>query len=184
LLGAVMDGSADRLTFSSSDPRALPLYLRAGMFPRWPLLCLEGPASFGPSTLHDECVAVGLDVAIATEARLTGSDRTVEYTYWLSRSSTSCVVVGDRAVGVVRHVGDGVRVEHLAVADGADPALALASIGRWANVDTLLAYVRGTSPLARSLLEAGHKVIDADTAMSTRPDLVSDSLHVMHPGLL
>jgi GNAT superfamily N-acetyltransferase len=184
LLVAVMDGSTDRLTFSSSDPRALPLYLRAGMMPRWPLLYLEGTSVFDASSSRHECTSVETEVAVAAELHLSGSDRSIEYAYWMARPHTSCVMVGEGAVGVVRHVVDGVRVEHLCVADGIDPGGVARAIGQWANTSRLLAYVRGTSPLARTLLDAGYRVVDADTAMSTRPELAHDTLHVIHPGLL
>ena len=42
LLTEVLAGADDRFTFSSSDPRAMPIYARAGMLPRWPLLYMRG----------------------------------------------------------------------------------------------------------------------------------------------
>jgi hypothetical protein len=42
LLTEVMAGTEERVTFASSDPRALPLYVRHGMRPVEPLLYLRG----------------------------------------------------------------------------------------------------------------------------------------------
>ena len=41
LLDAVFSDAALRTTFASSDPRAMPLYVRAGMSPLWPNLYLD-----------------------------------------------------------------------------------------------------------------------------------------------
>src|SRR4051794_18554256 len=35
LLEAALDGPGERLTFASRDPRAMSLYVRFGMIPRW-----------------------------------------------------------------------------------------------------------------------------------------------------
>jgi len=58
LLATVLDGSEERYTFSSSDPRAMPIYARAGMRPRWPLLYLHGPAPEISTVAVAEAVAV------------------------------------------------------------------------------------------------------------------------------
>ena len=44
LLAALFEDAPVRATFASSDPRALPLYVRAGMTPLWVCLYLEGAA--------------------------------------------------------------------------------------------------------------------------------------------
>ena len=45
LLEAALEGTTERMTFSSADPRALARYIRAGMRPWWPLLYLDVPRS-------------------------------------------------------------------------------------------------------------------------------------------
>jgi GNAT superfamily N-acetyltransferase len=42
LLAAVFGDAWPRTTFASADPRAVPLYVRAGMTPLWPCFYLEG----------------------------------------------------------------------------------------------------------------------------------------------
>ena len=43
LLAELFGDAPRRATFASSDPRALPVYVRAGMTPRWVDLYIEGP---------------------------------------------------------------------------------------------------------------------------------------------
>ncbi len=50
LLAAVMGDATRRTTFASSDPRALPLYVRNGMIPWWPNLYLDIDSGCLPST--------------------------------------------------------------------------------------------------------------------------------------
>ena len=45
LIEALFGEAPRRTTFASADPRALPLYVRAGMDPLWPNLYLEGSAT-------------------------------------------------------------------------------------------------------------------------------------------
>ena len=48
LLDAVFGDAERRTTFASDDPRALPIYVRAGMRPFWASLYVEGPSSRRP----------------------------------------------------------------------------------------------------------------------------------------
>ena len=66
LLATVLDGSEERYTFSSSDPRAMPIYARAGMRPRWPLLYLHGPA---PEIAAESLEALAVEPAEADDVR-------------------------------------------------------------------------------------------------------------------
>ena len=49
LLTALFEDAPVRATFASGDPRALPLYVRAGMTPLWPCLYVEGAAAQLPA---------------------------------------------------------------------------------------------------------------------------------------
>jgi GNAT superfamily N-acetyltransferase len=81
LLGEVLAGSDERMTFSSGDPRALALYIRAGMRPWWPLLYVEVEAS----QLGDEAgvKTVPSDVAETADRSLawTGVDRSAYFAH-------------------------------------------------------------------------------------------------------
>jgi len=48
MLDAAMEGATERMTFSSSDRRALAAYIRSGMRPWWPLLYLEADVPLLP----------------------------------------------------------------------------------------------------------------------------------------
>ncbi|MEU8386428.1 GNAT family N-acetyltransferase [Streptosporangium sp. NPDC048865] len=45
LLAELLAGDGPKVTFASSDPRAMSLYIRHGLRPRCPLLYLTGPAA-------------------------------------------------------------------------------------------------------------------------------------------
>src|SRR5664280_1058665 len=96
LLAAVMGDAPQRTTFASADPRALPLYVRAGIAPLWSSLSLGGTAAALP--------APGLSVRIepADPARLaslerawTGCDRSTDHLFWASQAEAEGFVVLD-----------------------------------------------------------------------------------------
>jgi GNAT superfamily N-acetyltransferase len=84
-----------RTTFSSDDPRALPLYVRSGMQPGWPNLYLLGEAPRVPST----SLAAGpgsVDVCLALELAATGRERAaIQWTR--GRPGSERVVLRDAA---------------------------------------------------------------------------------------
>jgi GNAT superfamily N-acetyltransferase len=241
LLDRAMEGATSRWTFSSADPRALPLYLRAGMYPRWPLLYLTGATDrLSVEGRRFAAEPASLQDAVAIERALSGQDRTIEYRYWLDRPGTLCLQVGPgsgpasssgsgsagrrgasggrRAIAVAvlavdRHAPLAARLEHVAVATGVDPLDVVGAVclvidrmsaqtgssgvgspehtggepgagPSGTPLGVISAYVRGASPLAKSLLDRGFKITDSDTAMSTSAELVPDVLHILHPGLM
>ena len=71
------------MTFSSGDPRALALYIRAGMRPWWPLLYMEVEASqLGGDDAGIEIVPS--DVAETADRSLawTGVDRSADFAHY------------------------------------------------------------------------------------------------------
>ena len=186
LLAAVLDGSEERYTFSSSDPRALPIYARAGMRPRWPLLYLRGPA---PEVARGSVAVerVPADDASAVEQSVTGVDRAIEHRYWARRPGAAAAVVriGGAAIGAVSFVvrGGESRIEHLAVAPGIQAGSVVAAIAALAGAPTVRAFVPGPQPLLEWLLHRRFVVDDIDTFMSSDPDAVPSTLAVVHPGL-
>jgi len=171
-----------RLTFSSQDPRALPLYARAGLVPRWPLLYLSGdPRGLAPARVHVETVSAA--VAADAEAGITGVVRTSTYRYWLAAAPAARAVVlhegrGLVGVGVVA-VGE---LTHLAVTGEADPSdVLLAGLQATASARVRLC-LPGPHPALRLLLEHGFRVNDHDTHLAT-PDVVLPPTWVYSPGL-
>src|SRR3569833_2781721 len=93
LLDVAFGVAGDRSTFASRDPRAMSLYVRYGMIPRWPLLYLCGPPSPGtagpgapppsrgiPGTQRAERVTAGTGAADARA--LDGCGRSADYAFW------------------------------------------------------------------------------------------------------
>ena len=83
LMDEVLAGSAtgEVATFSSSDPRAMPLYVRAGMAAWWPLVYVAGHPGRLPTTgLATEPLSI--EAATMLERDLTGADRSAAWTWW------------------------------------------------------------------------------------------------------
>ncbi len=190
LLATVLDGAEERYTFSSSDPRAMPIYARAGMRPRWPLLYVHGPAPEIAAESATEALEVEqaeADAVSAVEQSVTGVDRAVEHRYWARRPGATAAVVriGGAAVGAVSFVvrGGETRIEHLALTPDIDAGPVVAAIGAYAGAPTVRAFVPGPQPLLEWLLHRRFMVDDTDTFMSSDPDAVPSTLAVVHPGL-
>jgi len=175
LLRGLFDGP--RMTFSSQDPRALALYLRHGMTPRWPLLYLSGPAVAidGPF----EVVPVTADQAAIADETITSISREATYAYWSTRPGAGCFIVRDAGTTVGAGCrGEGVLI-HLAAAASAPSVLmsALAALsGR------LSLCVPGSH--ATALVAAGFRIDDFDVFFTSGPDPLDHGLVVMSPGLV
>lgn len=184
LLAEVLPAEGARLTFSSSDPRALPLYIRAGMAPRWPLLYLAPPSA--PTALPPTLRVRTVDApeAAAIEQELSGHDRTREWAYWAARPGARpfAVVAGGRADAVgVAVPGQLVR---LVLGPGADPVEAvLAGLGATPGGRPATLTIPGPHPGTRDLLERGWRIAGADTHMSSRPDLIDPTRLLPDPSL-
>lgn len=191
LLTEVLAGVDDRFTFSSSDPRAMPIYARAGMLPHWPLLYMRGDRLALPMPRGTLVEPISVDDAAAFERAVLGVDRSAEYRYWATRAGSATLLVRRGAdvvgVGAVMARGDMVRVEHLVALDaesgGGDLDVFTALARHHPTVDCVLAYVPGPRKLTRMLLDSGFHIVDADTYMATDLRIVPDQLMVVHPGL-
>ena len=191
LLDAVFDGAAERSTFASDDPRALPLYVRAGMTPLWPSLYLEGTAA----NLGDATTGPGTEPATsariaAMELSWTGQDRVRDHGFWASQVDADPFVVVDAgevvAAGHARaRQASAVRVlDRLVVHPDADPVLATFAALRWAaRGGPVFACIQGPSPVLRPLLEAGFRVADRDTYLASSADLIDPARLIPNPGM-
>ena len=134
LLAAALDGADAATAFCSEDPRALPLYVRAGLRALWPNLYLEGrPGRLPDPELEVRVVTPG--EAAAAELDVTGRDRGRDHEYWGSRrGATPFIVLDGNAVlgagaAVHRRGRPGRWLPHLVIAPGADAsAVALAAL--------------------------------------------------------
>lgn len=181
LLAAALAGAGPRFTFASTDPRAMPLYVRHGMVPRWPLLYLSGPA---PAAVPARARArtVPASAAGAAERRLRGVDRDADYAHWGTLPGGRGVTVheGDEliAAGAVRA---GALV-HLATAGGHDPAAALSAALTVIGGERVRVCLPGPHPAVPLLLGAGWRIDGYDHHMSSEPGLLRTGL-VPSPAL-
>ncbi|HEY6571219.1 MAG TPA: GNAT family N-acetyltransferase [Candidatus Limnocylindrales bacterium] len=191
LLTALFEGSTHRTTFASDDPRALPLYARAGMSPRWVCLYLDGASSAIEAQ-------PGLDVESAEPTRIaelervwTGTFRPVDHAFWATQAEADPFVVSDGAgpvaagYGRARQVSDARALDRLVVRPDADPVApaleALRRIGRGGPVHVAMP---GPNPLLQALLERRFQVVDRDQYMASSDDIV-DPIHMFpNTGLL
>jgi GNAT superfamily N-acetyltransferase len=179
LLDAAFDGAGERSTFASRDPRAMSLYVRYGMVPRWPLLYLSGPPP-GAGALRAERVPMA-EAGIA-ESALNGRDRAADYAFWATRpDATGLIACEGGAVVGAGAAGPG-RVFHLVTADGYDAAATLASALAEVGAGPVRLCLPGPHPALRRLLDAGWRIEDSDQHMSSRPDLLSTA-DVLSPSL-
>jgi hypothetical protein len=191
LLTALYADAKKRTTFASDDPRALPLYARAGMSPRWVSLYLDGP-----STAIE--AQPGLHVASAEPARIaaleqawTGAFRPIDHDFWATQADADPFVVSDAAgpvaagYGRARQASEARALDRLVVRPDTDPvAPALEALRRSGRGGAVHAVVPGPNPLLQALLEHRFQIVDRDQYMASSADLI-DPLHVLpNPGLL
>lgn len=170
-------------TMSSSDPRALALYIRAGMRPQWShfALRLDKPAHTWSLAPYTEIIeADSSDPALVSwDTQVSGRPRPVDHQFW---------VHGERAVPLWfrRHgqtVGYGyVRFGAEALSDpqsctlgpigASTPEVATAcvlAVVHWAMERAIVLHidVPGPHPCLATLLEHGFHIISFDTFVST-----------------
>ncbi|HJT59217.1 MAG TPA: GNAT family N-acetyltransferase [Ktedonobacteraceae bacterium] len=93
LLAQVMpENNTVRCTFSSTDPRALALYIRSGMQPQWPHFCLRLTS---PLREHSFDTAIEIHEGqvddptfVEWDAQVSGRWRPVDHAHWLHRQRT------------------------------------------------------------------------------------------------
>ena len=175
-----------RQTFSSMHPAALPLYVRAGMRPMWPLLYLNGTStSLPPSSM--EVRAVSATAAAAWEAEWLGWDRCAEYEYWAARPDTRVFAVLDGKNQVA--VGCTVRnrtmhtLSRLACSEDSIMPEVTVAAARWCGDDVLVA-VPGVNRSVPVLVDAGWRVVEHDLYCASEPGLMDPERLLPHPGLL
>ena len=181
LLAHALDEPGERLTFASRDPRAMSLYVRFGMIPRWPLLYLSGPPVRSRVLRVDR---LPLAEAGAAEIELTGRDRTPDYAYWATKPDATGLAVRDGdgdAVVAVGAIGRD-QVHHLVTADDHDPAATLAAALGAFDAGRVSVCLPGPHPALPPLLEARWRIEDVDQHLSSLPDLLSTG-SVLSPSL-
>ncbi|MFG2040499.1 GNAT family N-acetyltransferase [Dactylosporangium sp. NPDC048998] len=166
-----------RFTFSSRHPAALPLYLRAGLRPAWPLLYLRGPA---PAAADSSLTVTPVDAATATAAdrRLTGAGPAGIYAY---RPGDGLLVHhGTRPVAAGTAGRSGLT--HLTCPAGEDATAILRAVLHGLGAAEVSLCLPGPHPAVAWLLGAGFRIEDHDLAMHT-PDVEPPTTWVYSPGL-
>jgi GNAT superfamily N-acetyltransferase len=203
LLQAVMpDDGTVRATVSSPDPRAIGLYVRHGMAPAWPAFDLRVDVS-GLRQLPDSMVDIqparsGDPELLTVDAAVSGRSRPQDHRHWIEqrggipfwferhgiRAGYGYLQVGrDGQDAVLR--GDSVRVGPIGVVDSAaayDCVLAAVDLAREYG-STLEILVPGPHPVLGALLEAGWRIKDIETFMtSARPPFVDGACYIPSGG--
>ncbi len=192
LLEAVFGDSWPRTTFASEDPRALPLYVRAGMSPLWPCLYLEGSPQWLPPSDSTMSVAPADPLALTDlERAWTGVDRRIDQTFWASQAEADGFAVLEAGQPVAfaysrARQADATRIiDRLVVRPESDPiAPILAAIRHGARGGPVAACLLGPNPVLPILLEACFKLIDRDQFMTSDPTLIDPTRLLPNPGLL
>ncbi|HEY7736287.1 MAG TPA: GNAT family N-acetyltransferase [Candidatus Limnocylindrales bacterium] len=192
LLDTVFGDATRRTTFASDDPRALPLYVRAGMAPLWPSLYLEGdPASLPAQPASITSEPADASRLSALEGAWVGHPREHDHAYWVSLPAADTFVVTETGEPVAigharaRQVGAARTVDRLLVRPGADPvAPVLAGLRRASRGGPVHLVVQGPSPLLPILLERGFRIVDRDTFMASDPALIDPARLIANGGLL
>ena len=184
LLAATLPARGELATFASADPRALPLYVRAGMRPVTPLLYLHGGRAAAarlpdPGTVS---AVTGADAVADLDRRVAARHRPPDHAFLAAVGATALLVGdGDRTLGyawVRVPAGAGAGLEAFLGPLGAgaeDDALrvAIAAVRHAAaRAQTVHLSLLGPHPALSPLLTAGFRIEAADTFMASRVNLL------------
>ncbi|MFC0865420.1 GNAT family N-acetyltransferase [Sphaerimonospora cavernae] len=179
ILTRLLPRDVPKITFAANNTRAFALYIRHGMRPRCPLLYLEGPFEGGPPAAAE----VGPQEAAALDARISGGDRT-ECLTWYAGLPGAGVRLGDGGYAFTRMIGDTLVI---GPAGGETPQdsldVMLRTIAAHPGAELIQVAVPGVHPLLPMLLDAGWRITDMDTVMTSEEGLVQLDRYLPHPDL-
>lgn len=192
LLDALFGTDHPRTTFASADPRALPLYVRAGMTPLWPCLYLRGSVARLPSPKQAIAVEPATHPRLAElERTWTGALRPLDHAFWAAHAEAEVFVVTEAGEPVAfayaraRQPSAARAVDRLLVRPGRDPLQpTLAAIRQSGRGSELAVFVPGPNPILPILLEAGFRMSDLDQFMASDPSLVDPTRLLPNSGML
>ncbi|GAA1410279.1 GNAT family N-acetyltransferase [Catellatospora coxensis] len=182
LLESLLPRDAPRVTFASSDPRALALYVRQGMRPVSPLLYLRGPLDALPGHGSRPAAVTPTEIA-GLDADVSGGRRAADLAWYAGLPGVSAYRLGDgyamaRESGGVLLVGPaGGRTTQAC----ADAVLAVLARHRAAGAARLCVF--GPNPLLPLLLAARFTIADLDQFLSGDGDPVALDRYLPHPDL-
>lgn len=170
-------------TVSSSDPRALALYIRAGMSPQWPYFALRLEKSTHEWRLTGDMEIIegdpGDSALVQWDAQISGRLRPIDHLYWLREQRA--VPLWFRRQG--RIVGYGyIRLDAgslwypqacslgpIGASTPEDATDCIVAAVSWASqrADVLCIDVPGPHPCLATLLERGFRIAYVDTFVRT-----------------
>jgi GNAT superfamily N-acetyltransferase len=192
LLAAVLGDAWPRTTFASADPRALPLYVRAGMTPLWPCLYLEGSSDGLPAPDPTITIAAAAPVPLSDlERAWTGAHRPIDHAFWASQADAEpfAVFEGGQPVALgyarARQASPARAIDRLVIRPGFDPiAPVLAAIRHGARGSAIVVCLFGPQPVLPILLRARFRIIDRDQFMASDSGLIDPIRLLPSPGML
>ena len=192
LLAAVFGDTWPRTTFASADPRAVPLYVRAGMTPLWPCLYLEGSPEGLPAPDPAITITAAASERLAElERAWTGAHRPIDHAFWASQADAEpfAVFQGGQPVALgyarARQASPARVIDRMVVRPGSDPiAPVLAAIRLGARGSAIVVCLLGPNPVLPILLQARFRIIDRDQFMASDPTLVDPIRLLPNPGML
>lgn len=161
------EGPEPRYTFSSQHPHALPLYIRAGLVPSWPLCYLEGAPDRDAGRGVEVLAVTGGEAAEAEALLIGGPPRTADYDVWCSGDGAGVVVQAAGGVVVAAGAMRTAALAHLVCRADAEPArIVLAVLAQFAS-DRVALCLPGRHPALHQLVNSGFHITDVDVAMAT-----------------
>ncbi|HEY7021264.1 MAG TPA: GNAT family N-acetyltransferase [Ktedonobacterales bacterium] len=206
--GALLDAILPRdgrtlATIGSSDPRALALYIRAGMTPEWPdfQIVVERERWRPPdlTSNHVEMIETARmeEDLLAFDAEISGRLRPEEHEYWLDECAGTAFWfqrAGERiGYGYVRLAPDTTLqpagmavVGPIGVRDAGDGAACVIAATGWAleRAPDARLLVPGPHPALRPLLNAGGMIEYVETFLCSAPPSVDASRYLPSDGTL
>jgi GNAT superfamily N-acetyltransferase len=187
-----------RFTVSSTDPRALGLYVRAGMCPLWPNLLLRAhSASLSGLLLGNlEAQTTTPDDAelLAWDAAIGGRERPQDHAFWAREEGGVPLwfVRGGVPIGYayVRlragtlYFPEAARIGPVGARTAQHAALCTAAAVRWAaeRAPVLRIDVPGPHPALADLLEAGCRITYVETFVSSSAEPIFDPTRYLGSG--
>ncbi|MFI6504007.1 GNAT family N-acetyltransferase [Nonomuraea typhae] len=185
LLTGLLREPGPKVTFASSDPRAIALYVRHGLRPLTPLLYLTGPATGLPAPTARRTRPE--DVA-PLDATSSGGDRGATLAWYAGVPGVTMYATG-RGYAAAREMDDQVLIGPAGGATAHDCADAVLGALAAARAGSARIAVPGTHPLVPVLLGVGWRIADMDTFMDTfmadekGSALIRPDRYIPHPDL-
>lgn len=192
LLEATLAGDRSvRCTLSSGDPRALSLYLKLGMAPRWPNFVLlaevDRLTALPPSDAEVRPANLADGLFQEWDAEISGRSRPEDHAYWLreNRAEPAWFLRDGGLVGYgflqmrsddFHHNAGALSIGPLGARTRDDAVACVLAAVRWAAARGVILRigVPGPHPALRPLLEAGFRILYTETFMDSAFDSFVD----------